>query len=295
MYPTFSQFARWAAQYRVIPLWVEPELPSRDCLEWVHTLAAQEQKFFLLHSASSGASDNVAGPAGLPAGRQARYTYLSLDAPRYHLEGTGDTLTLRHRSSSGSRQEAIKIGNPYDRFYGWFNALSGPRVEALPPFWGGAVGYLSYESAGHLEPKISQLFRSKRSKSTPLAIEKFPELEFGVFDAVAAVDHARGRLWLIHSVFLPEGRALSPVQLERLYRQGQDRLRRYAVSFQKAIHRRKAWGSFHASEVKSNRSPAAYELMVRRAKRIYRPGRCVPMQFKPELLGHLVGGSLDAL
>jgi anthranilate/para-aminobenzoate synthase component I len=265
MYPTFSQFARWASQYRVIPLWVEPELPGRDSLEWVHSLAAQEQKFFFLHSVPAVRQSNSPTALG-PSAQQSRYSYLSLDAPRYHLEGAGDTLTLRHRSTGGARQEAIKIGNPYGRFYGWFSALTGPRVEALPPFWGGAVGYLGYESAAHLEPRISQLFRSKRMKSTPLAMERFPELEFGVYDAVAAVDHARGRLWLVHSVFLPEGRALSPIQLERLYRQGQDRLRRYAVSFQKAVHRRKVWGTFQASEVKSNRSPAAYELMVRRAK-----------------------------
>jgi anthranilate/para-aminobenzoate synthase component I len=265
MYPTFSQFARWATQYRVIPLWVEPELPARDTLEWIHALSAQDQNFFLLHSAPAGRQTGQAAS-------QSRYSYFALDAPRYHLEADGDTLTLRHRTSGGSRQEAIKIGNPYDRFHGWFSALSGPRVEALPPFWGGAVGYLGYESAAHLEPKLSALFRSKRPKATALAIEKFPEFEFGVFDAVAAVDHARGRLWLVHSVFLPEGRALSPVQLERLYRQGQDRLRRYAVSVQKAVHRRRPWGVFHASDLRSNRSPAAYQLMVRRAKGLIAAG-----------------------
>ena len=211
MFPTFNQFTRWAAHYRVLPLWIEPELPSRDLLEWVHSLTAQEQKFFVLHSAPNGS-------AILPAGRQARYSYIALDAPRYHLEANQDTLTLRYRTGSGSRaglpvdrQEAIKIGNPYDRFYNWFSQLTGPKVEALPPFWGGAVGYLGYESAGHLEPKLAALFRSRKPKATPLAIENFPEFEFGVFDAVAIVDHSLGRLWLVHSLFLPEGRALSPI------------------------------------------------------------------------------------
>jgi len=258
MYPTFNQFARWAGRFRVIPLWVEPELPAGNSLEWVHSLAAQEEKLFFLHSAPAG---EIA-----PLSTQARYSYLSLDAPRYHLEADGDTLTLRHRTTGGARQEAIKIGNPYDRFYGWFSALNGPRVEALPPFWGGAVGYLGYESSAYMEPRLAGLFRSKRPKPAALAIENFPAFEFGVYDAVAAVDHARRRLWLVHSVFLPEGRVLSPVQLEHLYRQGQDRLRRYAVSVQRAVHRRRPWGTFEASDVKSNRSQAAYQLMVRRAK-----------------------------
>ncbi len=265
MYPTFNQFARWASQYRVIPLWMEPHLPARDLIEWVHSLQAQESNSFFLHSAPA------CRPAG-PHGPQARYSYLALDGPRYTMEAKGDTLTLRHRTAAGAKQEALMIGNPYDRFYGWFNRLTGPRVEALPPFWGGAVGYLSYESAGHLEPKLSGLFRSTRSKPASSAIEKFPELEFGVFDAVAAVDHAQRRLWLVHSVFLPEGRALSPVQLERLYRQGQDRLRRYAVTVQKAVHRHRSWGDFQATEVRSNRSEAAYQLMARRAKGLIAAG-----------------------
>ena len=92
MFPTFNQFARWANHYRVIPLWMEPQLPARDMLEWAHSLAAQEQSFFLLHSASTGA--------------QARYSYLALDAPRYHVEANGDTLTLKHRTLGGVKQEA---------------------------------------------------------------------------------------------------------------------------------------------------------------------------------------------
>ncbi len=272
MFPTFNQFSRWAGQYRVVPLWIEPQLPLRDLLDWVHNLSAHEQKFFFLHSASSGS--------------QSRYSYIALDAPRFHLQADHDTLTLRYRTGGGSRvafpgredgpsgdrQEAIKIGNPYDRFHGWFSQLTGPRVEALPPFWGGAVGYLGYESAAHLDPKLSEIFRAKRNQVTPLAVESFPEFEFGVYDAVAVVDHARGRLWLVHSIFIPEGRALSPVQLEKLYRQGQDRLRRYAITIQKAVHSHKTWGDFQAADVKSNRSEAAYQLMVRRAKGLITAG-----------------------
>ena len=62
------------------------------------------------------------------------------------------------------------------------------------------------------------------------------------------------------------------MQIERLYRQGQDRLRRYAVTLQKAVRRRAAWGTFQASAVKSNCSPAAYQLMVRRAKGLIAAG-----------------------
>src|SRR5205807_6763010 len=109
MYPTFNQFARWANQYRVIPLWMEPQLPSRELLEWAHSLLAHETSFFLLHSAPAMSTVPPAGRVGWPAGSpsgfpeaQARYSYLALDAPRYHVEAIGDTLTLRHRTSGGT-------------------------------------------------------------------------------------------------------------------------------------------------------------------------------------------------
>lgn len=259
MYPTFNQFARWASQYRVVPLWIEPQLPARELLEWAHGLQAQEQNSFFLHSAA--------------AGPQSRYSYLSLDHPRYQVDATGDTLTLRHRALSGARQEeAFKIGNPLERFHQWFSKLTGPRVDGLPPFWGGAVGYLNYESAGFVEPKLAHLFQGKGRKPAAMSVENFPELEFGIYDTIAAIDHAQRRLWVIHSIFLPEGRALSPVQLERIYRQGQDKLRRAAVRIQKAVRHKRAWSPFQSSEVRSNRSEAAYRLMVRRAKGLIAAG-----------------------
>jgi anthranilate/para-aminobenzoate synthase component I len=258
MFPTFNQFSRWASDYRVIPIWIEPQLPAGELLDWAYKLQSQEPNSFFLHSAAPGP--------------QARYSYLSVDGPRYQVDASAETLTLRHRTHSGSKQEAVKIGNSHERFHEWFSRLKGPRVDGLPPFWGGAVGYMGYESSARLEPKLSSLFQRKYPKPTTMSIENFPDFEFGVYDSVAAIDHSRRRLWLVRSVFLPEGRSLSPTQLERLYRQGQDQLRRDAVRLQKALRRYRTWGDFHASEVRSNRSEAAYQLMVRRAKGLIAAG-----------------------
>lgn len=252
MYPTFAQFSRWAERYRCVPIWIEPELPSGNVSEWIHSLAGAQQKFFFLHSAASGP--------------QSRYSYFALDTPRYALETNAQELFVRYTPESGVRHESLKIGNPIDRFHRWFSDFSAPRVDGLPPFWGGAVGYFGYESAGWVDAKLHSLYHGRRAKPSHLAAENFPDMEFGIFDAVGAIDHAQNRLWLVLTVTFPEGRALSPALLERIYRQGQDRLRRYAVDVQRAVRRPRAWGEFHAQGLRSNRSEAAYRLMVRRAK-----------------------------
>lgn len=252
MYPSLNQFLRWASNFKAIPVWIEPELPSADLLEWVHALLGSQQKFFFLHSASSGS--------------QSRYSYVALDSPRYVLAAQEGVLTVRYVGEGDQRFESLKMGNPYDRLYEWLSRWNGPRVDGLPPFWGGAVGYMGYESARYLDPALARLFKSPSVKSKAPSNEGFPDFEWGLYDGVAAIDHIRRRLWLVHTVFLPDRASFAPAQLERMYRAAQDRLRRQAVRLQKALHRFRAWGSFRSSSLRSNRSEAAYRLMVRRAK-----------------------------
>jgi anthranilate/para-aminobenzoate synthase component I len=252
MYPSLNQFLRWAGSYKAIPVWLEPQLPPDDLLDWVHSLAGNQQKFFFLHSASTGP--------------QARYSYIALEPPRYVLQARDGELTVHYHPENGSRFESLKVGNPSERFYEWLSHWKGPRVDGLPPFWGGAVGYFGYESARYLDPKLKRLFGGQRKNPEALATEGFHDFEFGLFDAIAVVDHVRRRLWLVDTLLLPERKSLSPAQLERMYRSAQDRLRRQAVRLQRAIHHPRAWGTFQTSNLRSNRSEAAYRLMVRRTK-----------------------------
>lgn len=252
MYPSLSQFLQWAGQYKAIPVWVEPDLPAGEILPWVRSLVGAQQKFFFFHSPSTNS--------------QARYSYIALESPRYTLHVQDGDLTVRYQSESQGRLESLKVGNPLERLHEWLSYWTGPRVEALPPFWGGAVGYFGYESSRYMDSKLASLFQKRRADTEAPSTESFPDFEWSVYDAVAAVDHARRRLWLVHTVLLPPRKNLSPAQLERLYRSAQDRLRRQAVRFQRAIRQRKMWGPFQTSDLRSNRSEPAYRLMVRRAK-----------------------------
>lgn len=62
-----------------------------------------------------------------------------------------------------------------------------PAVPGLPPFQGGAVGILGYEAGGRLE----------RLPPPPAAGLPFPDMAVGLYDTVAAFDHAAGRAWVI--------------------------------------------------------------------------------------------------
>jgi aminodeoxychorismate synthase component I len=92
--------------------------------------------------------------------------------------------------------------------------FDGPQIEAppgLPPFWGGAVGYFSYDLVREFEtlPSIA--------KDDLL----LPDLQFGLYDIITAVDHQTDRLQII---YCPPIERFAGEPREKLYREGLDRL-----------------------------------------------------------------------
>ncbi len=61
------------------------------------------------------------------------------------------------------------------------------HIEGLPPFQGGAAGYLSYEAARFLEPRLAERIPPSR----------VPPIEFRIYDRVVAFDHLQQRAFAI--------------------------------------------------------------------------------------------------
>ncbi|WP_455388041.1 chorismate-binding protein, partial [Petrachloros mirabilis] len=105
-------------------------------------------------------------------------------------------------------------GPTKDPFAALRQAITGPRIErtqALPPFFGGAVGYFSYDFVRHFETLPSMAL-----KDLPI-----PDLHFALFDLVAAIDHETNRVQLLYCP--PMERFLGEPR-DKLYREGIDRL-----------------------------------------------------------------------
>ena len=72
------------------------------------------------------------------------------------------------------------------------------RVQGLPPFLGGAVGYFRYDLGRTLE----------RLPATT-ADEGLPELDVGFYDWVLAAGHLSGESWIV-ATGLPTGEESNP-------------------------------------------------------------------------------------
>ena len=150
------------------------ELP--DPAECCERLGGLPYRLFL-DSAASGA-------------RLGRYSFVTAD-PVAVVRSTGATTELidLHRGTTRRMQGEDALGV--------LRALVAPHhtlpAPGLPPFQGGAAGYLAYEWGRVLE-------RIPPSRHDDLAL---PDVVLGVYDWVLAWDHEAGRAWLI-STGMPE-------------------------------------------------------------------------------------------
>ncbi len=174
------------------PLVVTLPLPSPSPLTLYAKIAPSSSPSFLLESGNgrttTGRYSFFAGtPYQILQGKDHRWVQRTVDGQERH----------------GS--------DPFGRLTTLCGHASIARPLGLPPFFGGAAGYFSYDLVRQFEalPAVS---------CDDLAT---PDLEFAFFDLVAAIDHELGCLRLI---FCPPPERFSAEPREKLYREGCDRL-----------------------------------------------------------------------
>ena len=75
---------------------------------------------------------------------------------RYSILGTNPTGVYRASNGSvtiesGGKARTLAAGDPLTELEKWLRAQKPVEVEGLPPFWGGAVGFVSYDAVRHWE------------------------------------------------------------------------------------------------------------------------------------------------
>ena len=117
----------------------------------------------------------------------ARFSYLTAD-PFLVLSSQGGRVRIE---SGGNTVELAS--DPFSVLQELLKEYRLPPLQGLPPFQGGAVGYLAYELAHHLETL-------PRAAVDDLGL---PEMRIGFYDWVIARDHVSGETWAI-TTGLPE-------------------------------------------------------------------------------------------
>ncbi|HVG02870.1 MAG TPA: anthranilate synthase component I family protein [Nitrospira sp.] len=174
------------------PLVLVRSQPTADSLELYRRLARTGRPSVLLES-------------GNGSSRTARYSFLGSD-PYLQLSGRAEA----HQIKTADHVRTYN-GSPFEALQRILTESVIPKPDGLPPFYGGAVGYLAYDLARSFEPLPSW------------AIDDIhcPDLHMIFLDVVAAVDHHTRLLYLM---FCPPLSRFEAEPREKLYREGCDRL-----------------------------------------------------------------------
>ncbi|TLY20813.1 MAG: aminodeoxychorismate synthase component I [Nitrospirae bacterium] len=179
-----------------IPLATVLALPACSTFELYQRLAGDTRCPVLLESGQA--------PGGPPPGQ--RYSFIGAD-PAFLFRCTGSRVGWCARGEDW----IDRAGDPLAALRGLLTRMAVPRPPGFPPFYGGVVGYFSYDVARWFE----------RLPFPPPDTMGLPDLELAFFDLVAVADHHRQELWLI---FCPFGERFIKESREDLYEEGQARL-----------------------------------------------------------------------
>jgi anthranilate synthase component 1 len=170
--PTFDDIRALRAQgYNTIPLWQTMQL-DRDTPVTLYERFAPDRAFFLLESAALG--DDTG-----------RYSFVGLDR-QWHLRVQPDPARLLGQDSAEA--------DPMDQLRTRLSAYHAFHPAELPSFFGGAVGFVSYDYVRRLEhlPK-------------DLGNDPWPDFEFAFPGAVLIHDHFRHSTTAVVLAFFGDG------------------------------------------------------------------------------------------
>ncbi len=169
---TRELFQRYAAEgHTRIPV-VREVLSDLDTPLSVYLKLADAPHTYLFESVEGGERFGRYSIIGLPVRRV--YTFI------------GHTLEVRDHGALIERRE---VADPFAEVEALRSAHSVPKLEGVPGFTGGLVGWFGFECIGYIEPRLA-------SGDKPNELDT-PDILLMLSEEVAVFDNLKGRLYLI--------------------------------------------------------------------------------------------------
>ena len=235
---TYSEFRRLASKANVVPVFDRMAADLDTPVSAYIKLAGRHKDTFLLESVEGGE-------------KLARYSFVGCD-PFLTVEATGREVTL----CQGKTQRKLET-DPLDFMKELFSFYRPVRVEGLPRFTGGAVGYFSYDTVRLVE---------NVPDDNPDHIG-LPDMRFGLYRHLVVFDHLRQEILVIANVLHEIGQP----GLRKQYDEARSYIQKTIARLQKPIRlpREAASGRSH---MVSHSSQKEFSRIVQRARRYIREG-----------------------
>lgn len=235
---SYTEVKKLNKKGNVIPIFIKMPADLVTPVAAYIKLASGQRESFLLESIEGGE-------------KLARYSFLGFD-PFLVVEGSHDSVTL-HRNK---RKEIIKV-QPVEFIKRLFASYRPVRVEGLPRFTGGGVGYFSYDCVRWLE----------RVPDTNPDNIVLPQMRIGLFSHIIAFDHLKQEIIVVANIIHdPKDRGLKAKYDEAVFRI-EKVVKQLGITKRSVVEK-------HNGDVKiaADYSKSRFMGMVRRAKQYIKEG-----------------------
>lgn len=157
--------------YKVIPLCEEMFSDTCTQMEVLRILKGVSSHCYMLESVENQE-------------KWGRYTFLGFE-PKLEITCTNHLLTVKEKERVLREEE---VAHPGDVIREILKEYKSPKIEGLPTFTGGLVGYFSYDYVKYAEPKLKLEAKDE---------EGFRDVDLMLFDKVIAFDNVRQKIQII--------------------------------------------------------------------------------------------------
>ncbi len=171
--PTLERAKQYGKNYRVVPVSRTLYSDIRTPVEVLRVLKGVSRHCYMLESLED-------------TDKWGRYTFLGYE-PKMEVTCMDGVVRIR----SGEGESVIEEGNPMEYIGHIIEENKSPKVEGLPTFTGGLVGYFSYDTIKYSEPGL---------KLDASDEEGFKDVDLMLFDKVIAFDNLKQKIILIVNI-----------------------------------------------------------------------------------------------
>lgn len=170
--PTIDQARAYCKEYKSVPISLELFSDIKTPIEVLKCLKAKSKKCYLLESVEGGE-------------KWGRYSFLGFD-PELNVKCLDGEVEIKNGQST-----KMLADHPIDVLRDILKEWKSPKLDFLPVFTGGFVGYISYDFVKYTERNLSL------ENENP---EKFDDMNLMLFDKVIAFDHLRQKIIIMVNI-----------------------------------------------------------------------------------------------
>ena len=174
IFPSLDRVKAIAPGYDIVPVYMEILSDVRTPISVLKALKQVSSHTYLLESA-----DN--------SNHWGRYSFLGYD-PKIELFCKNHTMTIKDGTT-----RTFECSDPAAEIRNILSQYKSPRLEELPTFTGGFVGYFACEYIRYIEPTLD--FPTPDADSAMVN-----DVDLMLFDKVIAFDHYKNKIYLIANI-----------------------------------------------------------------------------------------------